>query len=167
MPPSPQHFSTADLHDANEDLVAVCDAQFRSFGRRPCIAAPCVTFKVFEDHRLVRDHIAATPGDGRILVIDGGGSMRVGLLGDTMAERAMRNGWIGAIVFGVVRDTPALDALDFGVKALGTTARRGRLETGGLVDVPVMFGGVEFRSGWWVYADVDAVLVSREPLKTD
>jgi regulator of ribonuclease activity A len=155
--------ATADLNDANPDLVRVCNLQFRSFGKKLEFAGPCFTVKVFEDHRKVRA-VAETPGEGRVLVVDGGGSLRMGLMGDQMAELAMSNGWIGAVINGPVRDSRAIDALDFGVKALGTTARRSTDEIGGLTDLPVAFGGIEFRSGWWVYADVDAVVVSETEL---
>lgn len=155
--------ATADLNDANPDKVRVCNLQFRSFGKKLDFAGPCYTVKVFEDHRKVRA-VAETPGEGRVLVVDGGGSLRTGLMGDQMAELAMNNGWIGAVINGPVRDSRAIDALDFGVKALGTTALRGTDEIGGLTDLPVSFGGIEFRPGWWVYADADAVIVSETEL---
>jgi regulator of ribonuclease activity A len=155
--------STADLNDANPERVSVCALQFRSFGRKQDFSGPCLTLKVFEDHRKVRA-TAETPGEGRVLVIDGGGSLRVGLMGDQIAELAMINGWAGAVINGAVRDSRAIDQLDFGVKAVGTTARRSDTELGGLVDHPVAFGGVAFRTGWWVYADVDAVIVSETAL---
>ena len=156
-------FSTADLHDANPDAVSVCETQFRSFGKRRAFAGPCVTVKVYEDHRPVKA-LAESPGKGRVLVVDGGGSLRVGLMGDMMAGNAMKNGWAGAVLYGVVRDSEVLNGLDFGVKAIGTTAKRGSHETEGLVGESVSFGGITFRPGWWVYADVDAVIVSKREL---
>jgi regulator of ribonuclease activity A len=155
--------STADIHDANPGLVSVCETQFRSFGKRLTFAGPCYTVKVYEDHRRVKA-VAETPGEDRVLVVDGGGSLRVGLMGDMMAEIAMRSGWAGAVIHGVVRDSLAIDALEFGVKAIGTTARRGEIETGGATGVPVAFGGITFQPGWWVYADCDAVIVSERAL---
>ena len=151
--------STAEIHDAHPDEVAVCDAQFRSFGRRLEFAGPCATLKCHEDHRRARA-LVEEPGEGRVLVIDAGGSLRIGLMGDTMAALAAKNGWAGAVIYGAVRDTAAIDALDFGVKALGTTARRSNADRGGQVGEPVAFGGVTFRPGDWVYADRDAVIVS-------
>ena len=149
----------AEIHDAHPDEVAVCDAQFRSFGRRLAFAGPCVTLKVHEDHRRAKALISE-PGQGRVLVVDAGGSLRVGIMGDTMAELAARNGWAGAVIYGAIRDSAAIDALDFGVKALGTTARRSNIDMGGAVGLPVEFGGVVFQPGAWVYADRDAVIVS-------
>ena len=151
--------STAEIHDAYPDEVAVCDAQFRSFGRRVEFAGPCATLKCHEDHKRARA-LVEEPGQGRVLVIDAGGSLRIGIMGDTMAALAARNGWAGAVIFGAIRDSAAIDALDFGVKALGTTARRSNIDMGGLVGQPVAFGGATFRPGDWVYADRDAVIVS-------
>jgi regulator of ribonuclease activity A len=150
---------TAEIHDAHPDEVAVCDAQFRSFGKRLAFAGPCATLKVHEDHIRARA-LCSEPGQGRVLVIDAGGSLRIGIMGDTMAALAAQNGWAGAVIFGAVRDTAAIDALDFGVKALGTTARRNYVDMGGVVDKPVSFGGITFAPGAWVYADRDAVIVS-------
>jgi regulator of ribonuclease activity A len=150
---------TAEIHDAHPDEVAVCDIQFRSFGRRLAFAGPCATLKVYEDHRRAKALIEQ-PGQGRVLVVDAGGSLRVGIMGDTMAALAARNGWAGAVIYGAVRDSAAIDALEFGVKAVGTTARRSARDLGGTVDAPVVIGGATFRPGDWVYADRDAVIVS-------
>ncbi len=157
-------FSTADLHDANPGQVWVCATQFRSFGKRLTFSGPCVTVKVYEDHRPVKA-LVESPGEGRVLVVDGGGSFRVGLLGDMMATNAVKNGWAGVVINGVVRDSRRVDTLEIGVKAIGTSARRGDDETPGLLDLPLSFGGVTFRPGWWIYADADAVITSERPLK--
>ncbi len=155
---------TPDLFDANVGSVAVVEAQFRGFGQREEFFGPCETVKCFEDHRLVKA-LSETAGQGRVLVVDGGGSMRVALMGDMLAAGLAGNGWAGAVVFGVIRDTPQIDALDFGVKALGTTARRSGAELlGGATGIPVSFGGAAIRPGDWIYADRDAVLVSATEL---
>jgi regulator of ribonuclease activity A len=157
---------TADLFDRYPDLLNVCDVQFRSFGTRRGFYGPCVTLKVFEDHRPVLAALQS-PGRGRILVIDAGGSLRVGVLGDRLAAIGMKSGWIGTVIFGAVRDTAGIDKLAFGVKALGATARRGERETTGIADVPVTFGNCVFEPGDWVYADIDAVTVSKSKLALD
>jgi regulator of ribonuclease activity A len=156
------NYVTSDIHDADPDKAAVCETQFRGFGRRTSFGGPCTTVKVFEDHRKVKE-LLATPGEGRVLVIDGAASARIGLMGDVMAEVAMRNGWAGAVIYGAIRDSVVINAMDFGVKALFTTARRSSVAAEWQRDVPVEFGGVTFRAGDWVYADEDAVLVRREP----
>ena len=152
-------FSTSDIHDAHPDEVGVCDAQFRGFGRVRSFAGPCATVKAYEGPRAIREALEE-PGEGRVLVADGGGSLRRALVGDRMAALALRNGWAGIVLFGAVRDSEALDALEFGVKALGTTARRPTHATGGVRDIPVTLAGATFHPGDWVYADPDAVLVA-------
>jgi len=154
---------TAEIHDAHPDEVAVCDVQFRSFGRRLAFAGPCATLKVYEDHRRA-NALIEEPGQGRVLVVDAGGSLRVGIMGDNMAALAAQNGWAGAVIFGAIRDSAAIDALDFGVKALGTTARRSAQDLGGAVGLPLTLGGAVFRPGDWVYADRDAVIVCQRRL---
>jgi regulator of ribonuclease activity A len=118
---------------------------------------------VYEDHRKVKETIEL-PGNGRVLIVDGGGSLRVALLGDRLAARAMQSGWAGIIIHGAIRDSLAIDNLEFGVKALGTTARRSSIELGGIAELPVSFGATMFRDGDWVYADADAVIVSPRKL---
>jgi len=158
--------STADLHDAFPMEVVVLDAQFRSFGTVPRFCGPCETVRALGDHRLVRS-VAETPGRSRVLVVDGGGSLRVGLLGGGIAEVASRNGWSGAIVYGAIRDSVEIAALRWGVKALGTTARRAETAVGGLVGVALELAGAAIRPGDWIYADEDAVLVAHRSLVAD
>ena len=156
---------TPDIYDAYEGQVDVVELQFRGFGQRTAFCGPCATIKCFEDNRLVRQ-ASLSPGEGRVLVVDAGGSMRVAMMGDVLAANCMKSGWAGAVIFGVVRDTPQIDPLDFGIKALGTTCRKaGPDDLGGAVDAPVSFGNVTFQPGDWVYADADAVLTSRKKLK--
>ncbi|HNU20447.1 MAG TPA: ribonuclease E activity regulator RraA, partial [Hydrogenophilus thermoluteolus] len=106
----------------------------------------------------------ATPGEGAVLVIDGGGSLRRALLGDQLAELAVQNGWAGVIVYGAIRDSRAIAQLPLGVWAMGTiplkTVKRGE----GQRDIPVTFGGVTFTPGHFVYADEDGVIVASRPL---
>ncbi len=150
---------TADLYDAHHETVGVCALQFRSFGRLQSFFGPCATVATFEDHTPVLK-ILSEPGNGRILVVDGQGSLRIGLMGDRLAEIGVRNGWAGVVINGAIRDSLGIDALDIGVKALGATARRGWSSGSSARDVPLEFGGITFAPGSWVYADVDSVLVS-------
>jgi regulator of ribonuclease activity A len=148
--------STADLLDEHGDRAGVCLVQFRAFGAA-AFAGPAATVRCLEDNVLVRQ-AAGEPGEGRVLVVDGGGSLRCALLGDNIAQLARENGWAGVVVNGCVRDSPALDALGLGVKALGTNPRPSRKEGRGERDVPVSFGEVTFVPGAAVYADEDGVV---------
>jgi regulator of ribonuclease activity A len=150
-------FSTADLFDAQPDRIMVCDLQFRSFGKRLSFSGTCVTVSVIEDHRPVLAALEEA-GRGRVLVVDGRGSLRIGLCGDRLAGIAATNGWAGLVVNGAIRDSRGIDALDIGVKALGTTARRSASPAPTERDVPVTFGGVTFIPGLRVYSDTDAVV---------
>lgn len=157
---SPQ---TADLVDAHAESLRACIAQFHSYGGRARFHGPVRTIKCFEDNLLIKQ-ILATPGDGSVLVIDGGASLRCCLLGDFMAELGQRNGWAGLIVWGAVRDIVALGKLDIGLKALGSNPLRPTKTGAGLIDAPVEFGGVTFRPGHWVYSDEDGIVISDRSL---
>ena len=156
-------FSTADLWDAHHALIGVCDAQFRGFGLRRRFSGAAVTVKTPGDHRPVRA-LAVTPGEGRVIVVDGGSAMKVALLGDRIATAAMANGWAGIVAFGAIRDTANIDAMNFGVKALGTIARRAESEVGGETGVALAVAGLTIRPGDWIYADADSVVVSPKRL---
>lgn len=154
---------TADIYDIHHASLDVCELHFRSFGQRKSFYGPCVTVKTFEDHLPVLEALQQ-PGDGNVLVVDAGGSSRVGVMGDRVAEVGVRNGWTGAIIYGAIRDSVGIDQLDFGVKALGATARRTWLHGTGHHAVPVTFGGARFAAGAWVYADADCILVATSEL---
>lgn len=150
---------TADLYDAHHASVQVLNAQFRSFGKVRAFAGPASTLHASENHHPVQKALE-TPGEGRVLVVDGEGLLTVGLMGDRLAALALKNGWAGAVLFGAVRDTAGINALDFGVKALGTTARRAWVAIEGRRDVVLTVAGATIHPRDWVYADEDAVLVS-------
>jgi regulator of ribonuclease activity A len=116
------------------------------------------TVRCFEDNVVLKATVS-TPGDGRVLVVDGGGSMRYALLGDNIAAIARDNGWAGVVLNACVRDSVALDDLGFGVKALGTNPRPSLKGGDGEVDAPVTFGEVTFEPGAMLYADEDGVIV--------
>jgi regulator of ribonuclease activity A len=156
-------FATADLVDAHSDVVQSCEAQFRQYGGRVRFHGPIRTIKATEDNALVKQTLA-TMGDGAVLVIDGGASLRSALVGDLMAALAQKNGWAGLVIWGAVRDTVALGELDIGIKALGSNPWRSSKNGTGQIDVPVSFGGVEFRPGSWLYSDEDGILVSSRRL---
>ena len=151
-------FTTTDLSDAHPE-AQVCDPVFQSFGGRPSFSGPITTLKVFEDNSMVRE-IVQTPGEGRVLVVDGGGSLRCGLFGGNLAVAAARNGWAGVVINGCARDADEIDAEPIGVRALALHPRRSeRGLHSGQAGIPVHFAGVLFREGEWLLADRDGVLV--------
>jgi regulator of ribonuclease activity A len=155
--------SVADLCDAGAEEVAVCDIQFRSFGGQARFHGRCATLLVREDHRPVAAALGE-PGNGRVLIVDGGGSLKAALLGDRLAALALENGWAGLVLNGAVRDLEALAALRLGVMAIGSCPRRGAGGGEGRRGAPVQFGGVTFCEHDWAYADADGVILARRPL---
>jgi regulator of ribonuclease activity A len=159
---------TTDLCDANE--AALADGSLRVFapgllvlGQRIAFAGPAVTLKVFEDNSLVADAVKM-PGEGRVLVVDAGGSLRCAVFGGNLAATAARNGWAGVVINGCARDAAEIAACDIGVRALALNPRRSVKRGEGQRDVPVTFLSVTVRPGEWIYADVDGVLVSATAL---
>jgi regulator of ribonuclease activity A len=154
--------ATADLFDAHPD-AASCTLPLRSFGLRRRFAGRIRTVKSYQDNVLLKA-LLSTPSPGEVLVVDGGGSLQCALIGDMIAMLGMNSGWAGVIVNGAIRDSVAIDAMEFGIKALGTNPRKSTKNGDGLVDVPVSFGGVNFVPGHWLYSDEDGILVSPSPL---
>lgn len=154
---------TTDLCDAHEDEIQVVSPMFRSYGGQPAFSGPMATLKLFEDNGLVRKALQA-PGQGRVLVIDGGGSLRRALVGDQLAALAVDNGWSGIVVYGCIRDSRAIGAMRLGVLALATHPQKTLKKNEGDSDIPITFGGVTFRPGEWLYADEDGVIVSASTL---
>lgn len=156
-------FQTTDLCDAHSDHLRVVAPMFKPFGSQVKFSGQVVTLKLFEDNSLVRDTLAK-PGAGRVLVVDGGGSLRCALVGDQIAELAVKNQWAGIVVYGCIRDSAAINGLPIGVRALDTHPLKSIKKGVGDVDIPVTFGGVTFTPGDWLYADEDGVIVSAQPL---
>lgn len=156
-------FKTADLCDAFPGELEVCLTQFRMFGGRRSFWGLIETVKVFEDVGLVRQSLGQ-PGEGRVLVVDGGSSTRLALLGDRLSAKAVENGWTGVVVFGAVRDTEALATMELGVMALGVVPARGSFDGKGATGVSFEAGGATFAPGLFVYCDADGVVVSSRRL---
>ena len=152
-------FATADLIDDHGAELASCETQFRSYGGRARFAGPIETVRCVEDNALVKS-VLATNCDGRVLIVDGGGSLRTALMGDMIAASAVTHGWAGVVINGAVRDVVALRALELGVKALGSNPRKSAKDGAGETGVPVTFGGVEFRPGAWLYSDEDGIVLA-------
>lgn len=153
-----------DLCDAYGDAVEVLDPGFASFGGRIAFGGPIRTVRCFEDNSRVAERVGE-PGEGAVLVVDGGGSRRCALLGDNLADKAAANGWAGILIWGCVRDVEALAQIDLGVQALAAHPRRSVKRGAGDVDVPVRFGGVDMAPGRWVYADRNGVIVADQALE--
>jgi regulator of ribonuclease activity A len=161
-------FSTCDICDANENriaeaVLAVLPPVFQSFGKRAAFSGQAATLKVFEDNVLVRSTLE-TPGNGRVLVVDGGGSLRCALVGGNLGILAEQNGWAGIIVNGCVRDSVELNGCDVGIRALALHPQRSVRKGIGERDLQVTIAGVAVRPGDWIYADADGVLVARSKL---
>lgn len=152
-----------DLCDAHPDSLQVLAPVFQSFGGRSAFRGPAETIRTHEDNSRVREAVSQA-GDGRVLVVDGGGSLKRSLLGGDLAGKAAKNGWAGVIVHGAVRDVAELEAEDIGVLALALipmkTEKRGLGERG----IPVALAGAVIHPGDWIYADRDGVVAAREAL---
>ncbi|OOS23970.1 ribonuclease activity regulator protein RraA [Moraxella porci DSM 25326] len=162
-------FVTCDLLDDNSDKAIgvvspyIDGKSFKNYGGRTSFGGQAVTVKCFEDNSRVKE-LLATDGDGRVLVVDGGGSIRCALLGDMIAESAVKHGWAGVIVYGCVRDVDAMRQMELGVQALASIPQKSTRKGIGEVGVTLQFGGVTIRDGDYVYADNNGILVAAEPL---
>ncbi|EKN44637.1 MULTISPECIES: ribonuclease E activity regulator RraA [Pseudomonas syringae group] len=157
------HYLTPDLCDAYPDLIQVVEPMFSNFGGRDSFGGQIITLKCFEDNSLVKEQIALD-GKGKVLVVDGGGSLRCAMLGDMVAEQASKNGWEGLLIYGCVRDVDMLAQTDLGVQALASHPKKSEKRGIGELNVPVTFGGVTFKPGDYLYADNNGVIISPSPL---
>lgn len=156
-------YVTPDLCDAYPE-VAVVEPMFANFGGRDSFGGQIVTVKCFEDNSVVKAQVEQ-PGKGKVMVVDGGGSMRRAMLGDMLAAKAAENGWEGIIIYGCVRDVDVLAEIDLGVQALGSHPMKTEKRDIGDLNVEVSFGGVTFRPGDYVYADNNGIIVAAHELK--
>ncbi|MGI8392963.1 ribonuclease E activity regulator RraA [Leucobacter sp. Z1108] len=152
--------STADLYDERGEQLQSVSLQFRDFGGVTGFAGPIRTVSCHQDNALLKS-VLATPGEGAVLVVDGGGSLATALVGDLIAALAVDHGWSGVIVNGAIRDSAAIGTLPLGVKALGTNPAKSTKTGSGASDIVVTFGGASFRPGAWVWCDGDGILVER------
>ena len=161
--PSPAARGTADLCDDHGEHVQVCEPVFHLYGARRAFHGPISTVFCFEDNSRVKEAVES-PGQGRVLVVDGGGSRRRALLGGNLGLAAVNNGWAGVIIHGCIRDSAELAGMNLGLRALGTVPMRSVKRGAGERDVPVRFAGVTFRPGEFVYVDDDGIIVSAQPI---
>jgi regulator of ribonuclease activity A len=157
-------FKTTDLCDANPDKVQVAEPiGFNDYGGSEIFNGKIHTVKCFEDNSLVRK-VLETDGTGKVLVVDGGGSLRCALLGDMLGELAVKNKWNGIVIYGCIRDSAAMLHLDLGVKALDTIPLKSNKRNEGQDNVPVKFAGIVFTPDEHIYCDEDGIIVSATAL---
>jgi regulator of ribonuclease activity A len=159
-------FATCDLCDEHKNdtdgAFRVLPPLFKDYGGRLKFAGPVSTVKCFEDNTLVKAAVDS-PGQGRVLVVDGGGSLRRALVGGNLGKAAARNGWAGVVVYGCVRDSAELAACDVGIRALALMPLPTEKRNEGQNDVAVQIEGVWIRPGDWLYADEDGIVVMDKP----
>ncbi|XP_018731697.1 putative 4-hydroxy-4-methyl-2-oxoglutarate aldolase 3 [Eucalyptus grandis] len=160
--------ATAEVCDSNASVVASGDLRvlhpvFQIYGQKKTFSGPVVTVKVFEDNVLVRE-LLETRGEGRVLVIDGGGSLRCALVGGNMGQLAQNMGWAGIVVNGCIRDVDEINECGIGVRALASNPLKSSKKRVGEKHVPVYVAGTLIRDGEWLYADSDGVIVAKTEL---
>ncbi|WP_148253869.1 ribonuclease E activity regulator RraA [Aidingimonas lacisalsi] len=156
------HIVTPDICDAHPQ-VDVLDPLFVNCGGLDAFHGPIRTIKCFEDNSRIKEAVAE-PGDGAILVVDAGGSLRCAVLGDMLAEQAAGNGWAGIVIYGCVRDIDVLAETELGIQALGVHPRKSEKHGEGQRDIDVTFAGVTVTPGQWLYADNNGILITDERL---
>lgn len=155
--------STPDICDQFEGQVRVLDSIFNNYGARRSFYGEVVTIKCFEDNSVVKG-LVAEAGHNRVIVMDGGGSLRRAILGDMLAEKAAQNGWAGLVINGCIRDCDEIAQTNIGVKALNTHPMKTEKRGLGDLNVPVSFAGQLISPGEWVYADDNGILLSKNAL---
>lgn len=157
-------FSVPDICDDFLTELQVLEPLFTEFGGKEKFCGEIVTVKCFEDNSFVKQTLGMQ-GEGKVLVVDGGGSLRRALLGDMLAAMAAKNGWQGVLVNGCVRDVEILKDIDLAVRALKPYPLKSEKRNEGQINIPVHFAGVDFTPGHYLYADENGIVVSR--LKLD
>lgn len=157
------NFTVPDICDEYLSQVQVLEPLFRPYGGRLKFRGEIITIKCFEDNSLVKETLA-TEGAGKVMVVDGGGSLRCALLGDILGAMAEKNGWEGLLINGCVRDVEFLKSIDIGVSALNSYPQKSQKRNEGQRDIPVRFAGVDFEPGQYLYADENGIVVARKEL---
>ena len=160
-------FKTADLTDEccteNCGEVQAAGMVFKSYGGKPRFYGEIVTLKLFEDNQLLRDQVYSD-GTGKVLIVDGGASMRRALMGDMLAATAVENGWSGVIINGCIRDSVDMATMQLGVLALGTHPLKTVKAGVGEINVPIQFSDLSFEPADFIYSDEDGIIISENPL---
>lgn len=155
--------STPDLCDEFGDDVQVAEPLFKHFGAVKAFGGPIATIKCFEDNSLVAEAVA-TPGEGRVLVVDGGGSLRRSLLGDNLAQKAVDNGWAGIVIYGALRDVEEIEPMPIGVMAMASVPRKTEKRGEGQRDIALQFASIQCKLGDYLYADGTGVIIANKKL---
>ena len=155
--------SVPDICDEFSDELQVAEPVFTAYGKRRKFHGELVTIKCFEDNSLVKKTLRGD-GTGKVLVVDGGGSMRCALLGDMLAAMAAENGWQGVIINGCVRDVEILKSIDIGISALNCHPLKSHKRNEGQLNVHLRFADVSFEPGFHLYADENGIVVSQAAL---
>ncbi len=155
--------SVPDLCDEYADEVQVVEPIFRDYGKKLNFSGVIETVKCFEDNTLVKKAVERN-GQGGVLVVDGGASLRHSLLGDMLAAKALKNGWQGIVINGCVRDVEILSELDLGIKALNAIPLKTEKRGEGQENIAVRFGGASFKPGDYLYADLNGIIVAKRSL---
>jgi regulator of ribonuclease activity A len=156
-------FKTADLCDDHSDTLSIAQPLFKDYGKNISFSGEISTVKCFEDNSLVRKQLEQD-GHGRVLVVDGGGSIRCAMVGDILAQMGADNGWNGIVVYGCIRDSGVIATISLGVKAIGTLPLKSVKKGEGEIDIPVHFADVDFIPGQFAYADEDGIILSSTKL---
>ncbi|GAA4274947.1 ribonuclease E activity regulator RraA [Aquimarina gracilis] len=156
-------FQTADLSDQYPNDLLCASPIFKSFGKKTAFWGEITTIKLFEDNSFVRQQLG-TDGTGKVLVVDGGGSLRCALVGDRLAQLAIDNNWEGIIVYGCIRDSRIINEMNVGIRAINTCPIKSIKRNIGELDIPVKFAEIEFTPGNFIYVDEDGILTSPKKL---
>ncbi len=155
--------ATADLYDDHGDQLRVLAPLFNDYGGITDFEGIVTTLKVYEDNTLVRAALEE-PGNGKVLVVDGGGSMRCALVGDMLADLGAENGWAGIVVYGCIRDAVPISKISIGVKAMATNPRKSVKKGAGDRDLVVQFAETTIAPGDYLYADRDGIVIATAKL---
>ncbi|MFM7395731.1 MAG: ribonuclease E activity regulator RraA [Gammaproteobacteria bacterium] len=156
--------SICDLLDDHGDNARVMQPIFRDFGGRSKFHGQVTTIRCFEDNALLKATLG-TPGAGRVMVVDGGGSLERALFGDKLSALLLENGWSGIVINGAVRDVEVIKTMPIAVRGLAVCPRQPRKEGKGERDVVVSFAGVTLSPGDWLYADENGAILSAKPIE--
>jgi regulator of ribonuclease activity A len=156
-------FTVPDICDDFLPQLQILEPLFTAFGGRRKFFGEVVTIKCFEDNSFVKQTLGAD-GHGKVLVVDGGGSLRCALLGDLLGAMAAENGWQGILINGCARDVEILKTIDIGVSALNCHPLKSNKRNEGQLNIPVSFAGVSFLPGQYLYADENGIVVAEKEL---